>query len=127
MTLEGYESHDVTPWETASGGKDVECVSASGRCAASFVFDGAAGWYDVGVRYFDENDGASRFRLLVGAQVVDEWRADDHLPSSEANGHSSTRRRVRGLALRPADRIRVEAESDGGERAPLDYVEVVSR
>jgi alpha-glucuronidase len=117
----------VTPWETASGGRDVECAAPSGHCAASFVFDGPAGWHDVAVRYFDENDGASRFRLLVGDQIVDEWRADDRLPAKEANGHSSTRRLVRGLALRPADRIRIEAESDGGERAPLDYVEITSR
>ena len=124
MTLEGYVPHDVTPWETASGGRDVECAAASKRCAASFVFDGAAGWHDVAVEYFDENDGASRLRLSVGPQVVDEWRADGSFPTAEANGHSSVRRLVRGLALRPGDRIRLDVEADGGENAPIDYVEI---
>jgi alpha-glucuronidase len=124
MALEGYAARDVTPWETASGGKDAECVAPSKRCAASFVFDGSPGWHDVAVAYFDENDGASRFRLAVGGQVVDEWRADGAFPTAEANGHSSVRRLVRGLALRPGDRVRIEAEADGGENAPVDYVEI---
>jgi alpha-glucuronidase len=127
MTLEGYTPHDVTPWETASGGRDVECDAASKRCAASFVFDGPAGWHDMGVEYFDENDGASRFRLLVGPQVVDEWRADGSFPTAAANGHSSVRRLIRGLALRPGDRVRLEAEADAGETAPVDYVEIDPR
>jgi alpha-glucuronidase len=124
MDLEGYEARDVTPWETASGGRDVECGAASRRCAASFVFRGTAGWHDVAVQYFDENDGVSRYRLRVGTQVVDEWSAADHLPTKDANGHSSSRRMVRGLALRPGDRVRIEAEADGGENAPIDYVEI---
>ncbi len=32
--LEGYKTIDVTPWETASGGKAVECTAA--QCAANF-------------------------------------------------------------------------------------------
>ncbi len=124
MALEGYVARDVTPWETASGGKDAECVALSKRCAVSFVFGGSPGWHDVAVEYFDENDGSSRFRLVVGGQDVDEWRADGAFPTAEANGHSSVRRLVRGLALRPGDRVRIEAEADGGENAPVDYVEI---
>ncbi len=33
MTLEGYAPKDVTPWEAASGGKDVECTAR--ECNAS--------------------------------------------------------------------------------------------
>jgi hypothetical protein len=60
----------------------------------------------------------------VGEQVVDEWVADDHLPATKPGGDSSTRRRIRGLALRPGDEIRIEGIPDGEERAALDYVEI---
>jgi hypothetical protein len=29
-----------------------------------------------------------------------------------------------GVALRPGDEIRIEAVADGGENAPIDYVEI---
>ena len=59
-----------------------------------FHFDGAAGWYTLRVQYFDQDNGVSHFRLLVGAQTVDEWDADDHLPSRKLDGAASSRRRV---------------------------------
>ncbi len=128
MKLEGYQVVDVTPWETASGGKAAECTSlapsSAQRCTASFRYNGAAGWRDLSVEYFDQNNGASRFRVYVGARLVDEWIADDHLPSRKPDGSSSTRRRITGLALRPGDEIRIEGTPDGEEYAPLDYVEI---
>ncbi|MGO9270142.1 MAG: alpha-glucuronidase family glycosyl hydrolase [Terriglobia bacterium] len=136
MKLEGYEVVDVAPWETASGGKAVECTGltpgsarrpapgSARRCTASFSYHGTAGWRDLSVEYFDRNNGASRFRVYVGAQLVDEWIADDHLPSRKPDGSSSTRRRITGLALRPGDEIRIEGTPDGEEYAPLDYVEI---
>ena len=124
MQLAGYRVADITPWEAASGSKAIECVSGDHRCAASFRYDGKAGWYDLDVQYFDESDGRSRFKLFVGGQAVDEWVADDHLPTTKPDSHSSTRRRVRGLALRPGDVIRIEAAADGGEQAGVDYVEI---
>ena len=130
MKLEGYRVVDVTPWETASGGKAVECTalatgSAQG-CTASFRYLGGAGWRDLSVEYFDQNNGASRFRVYVGEQLVDQWLADDHLPSRKPDGSSSTRRLITGLALRPGDEIRIEGTPDGEEFAPLDYIEITA-
>jgi alpha-glucuronidase len=124
MKLEGYQVVDVTPWETASGGKAVECPAPAQTCSASFRYPGAAGWRDLNVEYFDQNNGESSFRVYVGAQLVDEWVADDHLPSRKPDGSSSTRRLITGLALRPGDEVRIVGVPDGEERAPLDYVEV---
>jgi alpha-glucuronidase len=87
-------------------------------------YGGKAGWFDIDVRYFDENDGASTYRLLVGGQVVDEWLADDTLPDNEPNGQTSTRHQTSRVALRPGDEIRIEAVADGGERAAIDYLEI---
>jgi alpha-glucuronidase len=87
-------------------------------------FDGQPGWYTINVEYFDQNDGASRYRVLVGKQVVDEWTASDRLPTRKMDSTSSTRRVISGIALRPGDEIRIEGVPDKTEPAGLDYVEI---
>jgi alpha-glucuronidase len=124
MHLEGYLPFEVVPRETASGGKAVECAPPATKCSAAFRFEGAAGRYEMDIQYFDQNNGRSKFRVLVGDQVVDQWVADDHLPATKPGGDSSTRRRIFGLALRPNDDIRIEGVPDGEEHAALDYVEI---
>ena len=126
MKLEGYQVTEVKPWEAASGGKAVQCLGPTRRCVVSFHYEGRPGWYNLNVQYFDQNNGASRFKLLVAGQLVAEWVADDALPTNKINAHSSTRRRITGLALRPGDEIRIEGFPDGGEAAPIDYVEIDS-
>lgn len=122
--LQGYVPFDVIPPEDASAGKGIECAAPAQKCSAAFRFDGRAGWYELDVEYFDQNNGKSKFRVLVGDQEVDEWVADDNLPATKPNADSSTRRRITGLALRPGDIIRIEGIPDGEERAALDYIEI---
>jgi alpha-glucuronidase len=123
MTLTGYRVRDVTPWEGASGGKGVACENA--QCTASLRYTGAAGWHTIAVQYFDQMDGASRFRIWVGTQMVDEWTASKHgVPARKMDSSASTRRLVQGVALRPGDEIRIEGTRDGSEPAGLDYVEI---
>ncbi len=124
MQLDGYTPVDVTPPENASGGKAVECEAPKQTCSASFRFERPAGWYEMEVQYFDLNDGRSTFRVFVGNQMVDEWVADDSLPSSQIGGDTSTRREIHGLALRPGDVIRIEGRPESGEPAPFDYVAI---
>jgi len=124
MQLQGYTPVDVVPAENASGGKAVECNTAGTTCVASFRFERPAGWYELDVQYFDLNDGESKFRVFVGKQLVDEWIADDELPSSRIGGDTSTRREIPGLALRPGDEIRIEGTPNGYEPAPFDYVSI---
>jgi alpha-glucuronidase len=123
MTLTGYAEHAVTPWEAASGEKAVECNVAT--CAAGFRYTGESGWRDIIVQYFDVNNGISHFRLFVANQLIDEWLADDRVPTRRIDGASSARRVVSGVALRPGDEIRIEGTPNGGETAALDYVEIV--
>ena len=124
MELDGYSPKPVVHFETASGETAVRCPLD--RCTASFRHQGQPGWHALKVRYFDYAQGRARFRLWVGDQLVDEWVADDTLPSrrTEPDGTSSTRRVVSGVALRPGDEIRIEGLPDGSEDAALDYVEV---
>src|SRR5262249_55975539 len=124
MTLAGYRVVEVDPWEAASRGKAVSCEGGGSPCRASFRYDGEPGKYDIAVRYFDQDNGTSRFKLFVADRQVDQWTADAKLPSDKMNSHSATRRLVEGVTLRRGDEVRVEASPDGGEPAPLDYVEV---
>jgi hypothetical protein len=88
------------------------------------LFSGAAGRYDITVRYFDPSPGVARFQLLVAGQVVSAWLGDDDLPSAKLDAHTSTRRVVTGIALRPGDEIRVDGTADAGDPAALDYLEI---
>ncbi len=125
MTLDGYKAIDVTPWETASGGKAVSCPVA--KCSATMHYDGAPGWYRLHVEYFDLNVGVSHFRVLVNGQAVDQWDASDHtlVRNSKIDSSSSMRRSIDGVALRKGDEIRIEGTPNGGETAALDYVEIL--
>ncbi|HTW49793.1 MAG TPA: alpha-glucuronidase family glycosyl hydrolase [Acidobacteriaceae bacterium] len=123
MQLDGYTPVDVTPWETASGGKAYVCKNQA-QCTAAAAFHGAAGWYDVGVEYFDYLRGASTFRLLLNRQPIAAWTADNTLPGDAPNGDTSTRYTLQGVPLRPGDVLTVEAHPDDGEPAPIDYVEI---
>jgi alpha-glucuronidase len=123
MQLQGYVSVDVTPWENASGGKAIECEQPQG-CSASFPFARAAGRYSLDVVYFDQKNGESKFRILVGDKLVDQWVANDQLPAMKIGADSSTRRRINGLELRPGEQIHIEGIPDRDEHAALDYVEL---
>ncbi len=124
MLLEGYTPMDVNPWEGASGGKAIQCTDTKQPCTVIIRFAGSSGWYALDIQYFDQNNGVSKYQVFVGNQLVDEWIADLHLPATEPNGDSSTRRHISGMALRPGDEIRIEGIPDAGEFAPLDYVEI---
>ena len=82
------------------------------------------GRHDVRIRYFDQNNGAARFRIFKNGELLDQWVASDRLPSAKIDGTSSSLRTVPGVALKPGDEIRIEGWPDGGETAALDYIEI---
>jgi alpha-glucuronidase len=123
MELRGYVAFDVTPWEAASGGKGVECPSEFESCTASFHFTGAPGRYDIDVRYFDQSNGVSQFRVYLGNQLIAQWSANEQFPAKVPNADSSTRYRIRDITLKTGDALRIEGRPDGPEHAALDYVE----
>lgn len=123
MTLDGYTPADVTPWETASGGKAVECRGRA-ACSASMVWNRPDGRYDIAVEYFDFRSGISQFSLQVGGQEIDAWAADGTLPDERMNGHTSTRHTVQDVVLHRGDTLRLIGRPDRKEPAPVDYIEV---
>ncbi|HMP04805.1 MAG TPA: alpha-glucuronidase family glycosyl hydrolase [Lacipirellulaceae bacterium] len=127
LNLTGYEPFDVTPWEAASNSRGVHLPPGVDEGVVTSTFPGPDGWYDMHVQYFDEEDGVSTFRVYLAQQLLDEWHADDHVPtpSDRPDAHTSSRRTIRGLPLRAGDAIRIVGVADGGERAALDYVEIL--
>jgi alpha-glucuronidase len=123
MTLQGYVPLPVTPQESASQGKVVECATALQPCTATFKFAGDPGVYDVDVRYFDQSNGISRYRVYLDNKLIAEWHADQRYPSNSPNADSSTRFRINTLTLKAGDEFRVEGQPDGAEHAAFDYVE----
>jgi alpha-glucuronidase len=126
MRLSGYLPIEVTPWETASAGKAVACTGHE-ECSASYGFTRQLGKYDIAVEYFDQNNGGSHYELLLNDRRLEAWVADDHLPSDKMNGHTSTRHVTPDVDLHSGDVLKVVGRPDGGEPAPLDYVEFIPR
>ncbi len=98
MDLTGYVPVAVTPWETASEGHAVVCKGLGG-CSAGTTFSRPDGWYEIAVQYFDFHDGVSRYTLQVNGTAVEEWTANDTLPTNKMDGHTSTRHVVEGVAI----------------------------
>jgi alpha-glucuronidase len=122
MQLTGYAARDIVPWEAASGSKFVACASET--CSASMKYSGAPGWHDVVVQYFDMPTGVARYRVYLGAQLLDEWAAYDHVPARRIDAGASARRTIASVALRPGDELRIEGVPDRGDPAALDYIEI---
>lgn len=123
MKLDGYTPVDVTPWETASGGKAVACQDRA-ACSISFTWQRPDGWYDIAVQYFDFRSGASQYTLQVEGHTVDSWAADAALPDHRMNGNTSTRHTLRNVALHRGDTLLLTGRPDGLEPAPVDYFEI---
>jgi alpha-glucuronidase len=115
------------PWEAASGSQAVQLPSEQEVGEVQFKFTGRPGWYELRLQHFDEEDGVSRFQCYLNEQKLDEWLADQHVPTptKHPDAHSSTRRSIATVALGPADVIRIVGRSDGEERAGIDYLEIV--
>ncbi len=153
MTAVGYAAVDVTPWETASGGKAAVCRNVAG-CSLSTTLQEPGGFYDVAVQYFDTWRGVSKYELRVNGVRVAAWDADDTLPPAQFDGHldgqTSTRFTAHHVAIRTGDTLMLrgvpdvreelhpagqqEAEPgaiqhgrearDYRELAPVDYIEL---
>ena len=115
MSLSNYETESFSG---ASGGKVAKLVSKDiGVATASTVFDGPVGTYDLSLGFIDESDGQGAVRLMVGDIEVGSWTLDD-------DDNSDTIVTVEGILLTPGDEIFIIGESEAGERARVDFIEI---
>jgi alpha-glucuronidase len=124
MQLDGYTPVDVTPWETASGGKAVTCKEA--RCSASLTISQAAGEYRVAIGFFDFHDGVSAYTLQLNGARIAQWTGNGDFPTNSINGSTATRYMVpQPVRFKPGDRLEIVGAPNGPEPAPLDYLSIV--
>ena len=127
MTADGYTPVEVKPWEVASNGKAEVCNRAT-TCTLTTRLDRPTGTYNIAVQYFDLRTGGSHFELLLNGSSVAQWAADATLPPAvvdkQLDGSTSTRFTVHGIELKPGDVLTLRGTPDGGEPAPVDYVEI---
>jgi len=130
MQPDGYTTVDVTPWETASGGKAVVCNRAT-PCTLTAKPGRPEGTYSIGVRYFDLRTGVSQFDLMVNGKSVARWSADATLPPAAMDAHldgsTSTLFTAPGVYLKPGDTVTLRGTPNGEEPAPVDYIELVKK
>lgn len=115
MKSVGYEAVEVSPWETASGGKAVVCRLAAG-CSLSTALSQPTGSYDIAIQYFDSWKGTSKFELLVNGKSVAQWSASDTLPPAQfdpkLDGQTSTRFTAHDVLLNPGDMLMLKGTPD---------------
>lgn len=102
-------------WITASN--DSCNVGDQGPGYMSFVWDGAAGGYDLTSAYFDEKSGQAWFGLYVNEQKVDEWTATK-------NNYLMETRETQSVQLVPGDEIRLEFYTHNSMRCRTDYIDI---
>lgn len=83
------------------------------------VFRGAAGYYQITIRYLDENDGISTARLLINGKVVHIWDFDNIFVNYFRNEV------VENVYLKAGDKITIWAATDYTEYCRLDSVRVI--
>lgn len=132
MTLDGYKTYTVSPFETASG--SVAIVTSSNRTAgaATTKLNFPSGTYDLAVNYYDLYGGQSQWQIYLNGQQVGEWLGNSedvlsHTPSIYLDGHSATRIKFRNVKVNKGDMLKIVGTPDGVEPAPLDYVAVLPR
>jgi alpha-glucuronidase len=124
MQLDGYTVQDVTPFEIASGSKAIICTKP--QCSATAVVAKPSGQYRIAVAYYDYLNGVSRYNLELNGKVIGQWSADDTLPGNSISASTAARwTDWNPLALKPGDVLKLIAHPDGGEPAPVDYIEIV--
>jgi len=106
----------------ASAGGILQAVGSDEQIA-SYVFTGAAGVYDLGIGYFDENDGEASLQVLVNGEQIDSFVWDQDLGFNLADNATAAIRGIAGVALRPNDVVELRGFADGIEPLRVDYVD----
>lgn len=127
MSLDGYKTYSVSPFETASG--TVAIVTSSndtaGTATTKIKFPSAT--YDLAINYYDLYGGQSEWKVYLNEKKVGEWLGNtedilSHTPSIYLDGHSATRIKFKGVKVKKGDVLKIVGTPDGVEPAPLDYV-----
>ena len=113
--------------QSASGNSLISLKDAeheSGKAALEFTE--VAGFYDVAIAYFDENDGEASLEVTLDGVSLDAWQLDQNLGSGSTSPANLVHRTVATeLYLEPGTLIEILGTAADREFARVDYVELV--
>ena len=121
-----------TESNASASGNGLIAVRNQGEGKALTAFSGEAGYYNITVGYYDENDtGIGQLAAALNGTELDSWALDQSLGSSVANAQTFTTRAVASTVfLRDGDifeltGLRGESSSGSDELARVDYVDFI--
>lgn len=127
MSLDGYKAVVVNLFHAASDYTAVVTISKSsvGNVKLNDTFE--AGAYDVAANHYGLVSGKAEYELFINEHLVGSCKGDldDSLckaGSSYLDGHSATRKTVKGIKVRKSDVLKVVGKPVSSESALLDYV-----
>jgi len=126
--MESLSAFRVENNATASGGKVLSLAGGvSGEVgAASFVFAGVSGKYDVFLGTYDEADGTAQFTIERNGVQIGSVVLDKNLGSLSPDAQTKVRiRMAAGISVAQGDRFRLTGREDLTEHARVDFVEFV--
>ena len=110
------------PQAQAAG--DVTAVlCAQTECSSSTTFRGAANVYRIEVGYL-RDVATSSFELRVNGVLKAQWTSRSAPPGELLRTSAAERFIANGIALKPDDTLEIHATVSGGDRAPLQFVEI---
>lgn len=130
MTLNGYKTYAVSPFEAASNWTAIVTSSNSTTGTATTKLQYPSGTYDLAVNYYDLYGGKSHWQVYLNNRLIGKWVGNNedilsHTPSIYLDGHSATRITFRGVKVNKGDTLKIIGTPDGVEPAPLDYVSLL--
>ncbi|KAK4112576.1 glycoside hydrolase family 67 protein [Canariomyces notabilis] len=130
MTLEGYKSYLVSPFEAASKFHCIVTADNSTRGTAYTTLQVETGKYDLAVNYYDMAIGNSTWELYVGDDLVGTWKGDleyilGRAPSPYIDGHTASRITFKGVKVKKGSTLKIVGTPDGLEPAPVDYISIL--
>ena len=118
--LTGMTAEDISG---ASGGK---VIMTDYKGTASFTYSGESGTRTISVAYYDENDGAAKYKLTIAGKVVDEWTANEDKGNASPTNETKVIRTITAK-INKGDEVILECTMDGGEPARADYIEITGK
>ncbi|MBE9640640.1 PD40 domain-containing protein [Salipiger mangrovisoli] len=113
------------PWRNvwASDGAYLQ-ATGTGEARATGSFSGAEGTYSLTIGYFDESDGASRLRVELNGETLDEWVWDTDPAGRIVTGDALMHHVLPEIEMTPGDVLSLVGTADGGEPLRVDFLDI---
>ena len=120
MSLDGYL---VESNSNPSGG---QLIKTNSNGTATTQFSGNAGYYNIVIAYYDENDGLSTISASLDGVELDEWQLNQNLGSDYISSDNRVTRTIATqIQVNTGDELTLGGIREYGEYARIDYVEFV--